>query len=150
MSAEQTEVAVDVVRLERLGLFVLEQQAADPDAELSVALVDEQEMRRLNERYTGEEGPTDVLAFPLAEDEREGSERESDGSVLLGDVILCPSVAARDARDYSTTLERELSLLLVHGTLHLLGYDHADDEEARAMRDREAALLEAFESGGRA
>jgi probable rRNA maturation factor len=89
--------------------------------ELSVSLVDGAEMTDLHERYLREVGPTDVLSFTMDE---EG---------LLGDVVICPEVAASQSED----LEAELRLLLVHGILHLLGYDHDDDDERRAMWERQ-------------
>jgi probable rRNA maturation factor len=89
--------------------------------ELSVSLVDGAEMTELHERYLREAGPTDVLSFTMDE---EG---------LLGDVVICPEVAASHNED----LEAELRLLLVHGILHLLGYDHDDDDERRAMWERQ-------------
>jgi probable rRNA maturation factor len=93
------------------------------DAELSLSLVTEDEMADLHERYMGEPGPTDVLSFPLDEDDR-----DEGGVRLLGDVVIAPSVAARDAPEDPAA---ELRLLVVHGILHLLGHDHLE-EEARA------------------
>ncbi len=147
VSAEQTEVAVDTLRLERLARFVLAREGADEEAELSVALVDEDEMRRLNERYTGREGATDVLAFPMDEAEAEGESEEPEEPVLLGDVIICPALASQNAREYGTTPEKEISLLLVHGILHLVGFEHDGEAEAETMRARERELLEAFAGG---
>jgi probable rRNA maturation factor len=89
------------------------------DAELSLSLVTEEEIADLHRRYMGEEGPTDVLSFPLDADE----ERGEDGVRILGDVVICPALAARNARD---DFAGELRLLLVHGILHLLGHDHLE------------------------
>jgi probable rRNA maturation factor len=89
--------------------------------ELSVSLIDGAEMTELHQRYLSEEGPTDVLSFTMDEDG------------LLGDVVICPEVAASQSDD----LQAELRLLLVHGILHLLGYDHHDDDERRAMWERQ-------------
>jgi probable rRNA maturation factor len=98
-------------------------------AELSVSFVDENEMADLHLRYVGEEGPTDVLSFPLDGDDGDGDER------VLGDVVIAPAVAARNRPDAA---ESEVRLLLVHGILHLLGYDHeADDERARMWARQE-------------
>jgi probable rRNA maturation factor len=90
-------------------------------SELSVSLVEEEEIADLHLRYMGEEGPTDVLSFPL-EDDDEGVE-------ILGDVVIAPAVAARNNPD----VEAELRLLLVHGILHLLGYDHEEEAERAVM-----------------
>lgn len=99
------------------------------DGELSVSLVTEAEMAALHERYTGERGPTDVLSFPLGDDGPDGGPR------LLGDVVICPDVAARQGAD----LASELRLLLVHGILHLLGYDHATEAGRARMWERQEA-----------
>jgi probable rRNA maturation factor len=99
------------------------------EAELSVSLVTTAEMARLHERYMGEPGPTDVLSFPLDEQAPDGGPR------LLGDVVICPEVAATQNDD----LDAEMRLLLVHGILHLLGYDHeSDDDRARMWKRQEA------------
>jgi probable rRNA maturation factor len=100
------------------------------DADLSVSLVTEEEIADLHLRYLDEPGPTDVLSFP--QDEEGGPDGEAR---ILGDVVICPAVAARQNPD----LQTELRLLLVHGILHLLGYDHQDEEERRAMWDRQEA-----------
>jgi len=97
------------------------------DAELSVSFVDEAEIEDLHIRYMEEPGPTDVLSFPL-DDVDEGSTR------LLGDVVIAPAVAARNN---PADPEAELRLLLVHGILHLLGYDHEDDAEKAEMWARQ-------------
>ena len=95
-------------------------------SELSVAFVTADEMADLHQRYMGEPGPTDVLSFPLDEDEDE----DEDDVMLLGDVVIAPSVAAANNRDDPAA---ELRLLLVHGILHLLGHDHEDADERRTM-----------------
>ncbi len=126
---------------ERLALFVMDREEVPEAAELSLAVVDIEEMAALNQRYRGVEGPTDVLAFgcddPCA--------ASSDEPITLGDVVIAPEVAEKQAAEGGTTVEQELNLLLVHGILHLLGYDHEDDVGEEAMRARERALLDAFE-----
>jgi probable rRNA maturation factor len=99
------------------------------EVELSVSLVISEEMAELHERYTGEAGPTDVLSFPLDDATPEGGPR------MLGDVVICPEVAATQNED----LEAELRLLLVHGILHLVGYDHETDEDRARMWERQEA-----------
>ena len=113
--------AVDGPGLARLAAAVLAAEGRD-DAELSLSFVTEDEMADLHIRYLGEAGPTDVLAFPLDEDG------------LLGDVVVCPAVAARAS---GADAEGELRLLVVHGVLHLLGYDHEGDEERAVMWERQ-------------
>jgi probable rRNA maturation factor len=100
-------------------------------AELSVSLVTIDEMTDLHQRYMGEEGPTDVLSFPLDE----ASLRPDEGPRMLGDVVICPEVAAAQNDD----VDAELRLLLVHGILHLLGYDHETDEDRTRMWERQEA-----------
>lgn len=131
---------LNLVAFERLAVFVLEREDVPEAAELSVAVVDEEEMASLNERYRGTAGSTDVLSFGCDEPCAAGS----DEPIAIGDVVIAPSVAARQAEELGTTIEAELNLLLVHGILHLLGYDHDDEERAAAMRARETSLLEAY------
>jgi probable rRNA maturation factor len=97
------------------------------DVELSVSFVDEDEMAKLHERYLGESGPTDVLSFPL-------NESDDRGITVLGDVVIAPSVAARN---HPTDPQAELRLLLVHGILHILGYDHEEEGERAEMWARQ-------------
>lgn len=107
----------------------------EAEAELSIALVDDAEMAVLNERWRGRAGPTDVLAFAL----REGRHARHRGA-LLGDVVIAVGVAARQAVERGHDLETECRRLLIHGVLHLLGYDHERPDEARRMRARERSL----------
>lgn len=107
--------------------------------EVSVSFVDDEEMRGLNRAWRDIDAPTDVLSFecdsPFDEDIPE------DEPVELGDVILAPGVIAAQAPQFDATPAEECRLMLVHGLLHLLGYDHLDDEEAAAMEEREAEIL---------
>ena len=106
--------------------------------ELAIYFVDPEAIAALNRDHLGGDGPTDVLAFPV-----DLPGEVPDGSpVLLGDVVLCPAVAAGQASDHNREVDAELSLLLVHGILHLLGYDHADREERVVMQRLEQELLE--------
>jgi probable rRNA maturation factor len=120
--------AVDVEALVALAREVLQGEGVR-DAELSVSFVTEEEIGELHERYLGEEGPTDVLSFPLDdEDELE------DGTRLLGDVVIAPAVAAAtNPADPAA----ELRLLIVHGVLHLLGHDHLEDADKAEMWARQ-------------
>jgi probable rRNA maturation factor len=109
-----------------------------PRAELSLALVSDAEIAALNEAHRGKRGPTDVLAYSLVE----GAHAQRRGE-LLGDVVIAVGVAARQARELGHSLDDELLRLLIHGALHLLGWDHAASAEARRMRARERALWRA-------
>jgi probable rRNA maturation factor len=132
---------LDVTAFERLSTFVLEREEAPATVELSIALVGIAEMTELNSEYRGKEGPTDVLSFECDE---LCAVFDPDEPIMLGDVVIAPEVAEEQAAEYGHTVEEELNLLLVHGVLHLLGYDHEDDADAEAMQARERALLTAW------
>lgn len=152
---EQSDHPVDAVRWDTLARNVLAAQKVKGDTELSVLFVDEDTIAGLNERFLGKTGPTDVLAFPLDDDPDEpgrwpdaggpapGREpiEPDDLPTLLGDVVICPSVAARNAPEHAGTYDDEIALLLVHGILHLLGMDHMEDADAEKMEARERELL---------
>jgi probable rRNA maturation factor len=118
--------------LVRLATFALDQLRIHPLAELSVVLVDEDTMSAYHRKYMGEPGPTDVLSFPMDE-LRPPNDDEEPPAGLLGDIVLCPAVTARQAREHGRTSEAEAEYLLVHGLLHLLGFDHAEPEERDEM-----------------
>ena len=132
---------LDLSAFERLAAFVLEREQAPQAVELSIAIVEIDEMTQLNQTYRGKEGPTDVLSFPCDDPCAVVGPGEP---VALGDVVIAPVIAESQADEYGHTVEEELNLLLVHGVLHLLGYDHIEDDEAAAMQARERALLEAW------
>ncbi|MDQ3708458.1 MAG: rRNA maturation RNase YbeY [Actinomycetota bacterium] len=136
---EQTH-PVDVDRLRRLASFVLNDQHVPRAMEVSVLCVDRDAIAQLNAHHMGAEGPTDVLAFPL---DLPGESRSGEPAIL-GDVVLCPEVAAEQAPAHATTPEAEIDLLVVHGLLHLLGHDHAEAEQRAAMFGLTDRLLAAF------
>lgn len=127
--ADEQDVAVDAADLIALAQLVLEARRVPSDMEVSLLLVDELTIAGLNAQHLGHEGPTDVLAFPIDEP----GESPPAGPAILGDVVLCPTVALRQARERGVTERSELQLLTVHGILHLLGMDHAEPDEERAM-----------------
>src|ERR1700761_4260151 len=134
--ANEAGIDVDEAGLVALARFTLEQMRIHPLAELSLLLVDERTMTDLHERGMGEPGPTDVLSFPMDElrpphlgGNRAGDPGPGDEGGLLGDVVLCPQVAAEQAVKAGHSTLDELELLTVHGILHLLGYDHAEPDE---------------------
>lgn len=124
-----------------LATFVLEREDAPDAVELSIAVVGVEEIAELNERFRGKEGPTDVLSFPCDDP---CAVVEPGEPVALGDVVIAPDIAQQQALELGHTVEEELNLLLVHGVLHLLGYDHVADDEATAMQSRERVLLDAW------
>jgi probable rRNA maturation factor len=141
---------IDLLRWSRFATAVLRELGVEGEAELSMMFVDEPHIARLNQRHLGHEGPTDVLAFPI-----DGSpdlttsglapgratEDPDDQPLLLGDVVICPAVAERQAPEHAGSLDDELALLLVHGVLHVMGMDHATDDDRIAMQARERELL---------
>jgi probable rRNA maturation factor len=131
---------LDVRALVSLSRYVLDQLRVHPMAELCIKAVDEDTITELNERWMDGEGPTDVLAFPMDE-LRPGLVNEEPEEGILGDIMLCPDVASRQAETAGHPVEAELELLTVHGILHLLGYDHAEPEEHREMFGLQARLL---------
>lgn len=152
---EQSDQPVETMRWLQLARGVLEAEAVKGDAELSLVFVDEEAIADLNRRFAGKDGPTDVLSFTF-DDEPTPSGRHPDHRgngpnwtppdstrlpVLLGDVYICPAVAAANAPDHAGTYEDELALLVVHGILHLMGRDHVVPTEAEAMERREQELL---------
>lgn len=136
----ESGVELDVRRAQRLAAFVMDRMRVHPQAELCITAVDEDTIAELNAKWMEKEGPTDVLAFPMDE-LRPGKVNEEPEEGVLGDLVLCPAVAARQAEAAGHTTVDELDLLTVHGILHLLGYDHAEPEEHREMFALQARLL---------
>ena len=135
--------AIDEAEIVALARHVLDAMRVHPQAELSVVLVDEPSMEQLHVQWMDEPGPTDVLSFPMDE-LRPGSDDEEPQPGLLGDVVLCPQVARRQARRAGHSPEEELLLLTTHGILHLLGFDHAEPDEEREMFALQRKLLLTF------
>ena len=147
VSDEQTDLVIDVDRWQRLALAVLASEGVQGECELSVLFVDESTIAGLNERFMDVDGPTDVLSFPIdGEPDPPGRWPDSGGAgpdrieedpedlpLLLGDVVVCPAVADRNAPEHAGSTDDEIALLVVHGILHLLGMDHATDEERAEM-----------------
>ena len=136
----ESGVDIDVTPLVAVSRHVLDRLRVHPLAELSVVLVDTKAIEQLHVKWMDEPGPTDVLSFPMDE-LRPGKEDEEPEPGLLGDVVLCPQVAAQQARAAGHSTAEELELLLTHGILHLLGYDHAEPEEEREMFGLQRQLL---------
>ena len=157
--ANESGVDIDESALAGLARHVLDEMRVHPLAELSVLLVDEPAMTELHVRWMGEEGPTDVLAFPMDElrpPQPGGVHAEHAASDppgvpgLLGDVVICPQVARAQAELVRHGVQGEIDLLCTHGILHLLGYDHADASEHARMFGLQDRLLASWhaESGG--
>lgn len=141
--ANESGVEVDAAEIAVLARFVLDALHLHPLTELSVLLVTTETMSDLHQRWMDEPGPTDVLSFPMDE-LRPGRDGDQAAPGLLGDVVLCPQVAAAQAHAAGHSTAEELLLLTVHGILHLLGFDHADPDEEKQMFDLQRRLLLTF------
>jgi probable rRNA maturation factor len=153
---EQQAHPMDVARWAELARQVLTARKVKGETEVSLLFVDEEAMAKLNEQFLSKSGPTDVLSFPI-EDEPgptgrspdfggsgPGTSAEEGGLTLLGDVVICPAVAARNADEHGVPLDDEVALLVVHGLLHLLGMDHEENAEAERMEALERQLLQRY------
>ncbi len=142
----ETGYALDELELVACATYVMEQMKVHPQADLCLRVVDEDAMAVLHEMWMDLPGPTDVMSFPMDElrPGREGVEPEEG---VLGDIVLCPTVAEKQAREAGHATEEELLLLTTHGVLHLLGYDHAEPEEEKEMFDLQRTLLLTFLAG---
>jgi probable rRNA maturation factor len=155
---EQHDHPVDLARLQRLAELVLVSEGVRGASELNLLFVDRRAIAELNKTFLDGDGPTDVLAFPLDEPGAEPGRTPDGGTpapdrrpseteelpLLLGDVVICPDVAAVNAPDHAGSYDDEMELLVVHGVLHVLGMDHSDPREAEEMRAREQELLASF------
>ena len=144
--ANESGYAVDEFALEQLARHVLDEMGVHPLVELSIRLVDVTAMTSLHEHFMNEPGPTDVLAFPMDElhDQRDDGDESDAPPTLLGDVVLCPSVAEAQGRQAGHSTEDELHLLCTHGVLHLLGYDHGEPAEEQEMFSTQTRLLQSW------
>ena len=133
--ANESGVEVDSDAIQSVARHALDEMGVNPLAELSILLVEAEYMAELNHRWMDGDGPTDVLAFPM--DEQVPDEEP----YILGDIVICPDVAKEQAPD---KVSDEVDLLLVHGFLHLMGYDHVKPADARSMRHRERKILAEF------
>ena len=130
----------DVNGLSRLARYVLDRMRIHPQAELCLKLVDADTIATLNAQWMDKQGPTDVLAFPMDE-LRPGGDQDELEEGVVGDVVLCPQVAAEQAPGNGQTPAQEVDLLTIHGILHLLGYDHAEPDERAEMFALQSRLL---------
>ncbi|MGH9262019.1 MAG: rRNA maturation RNase YbeY [Acidimicrobiales bacterium] len=137
----ETATELDEKELSDLCRFVLDRMRIHPQAELAVLLVDPDTMEQLHVQWMDEPGPTDVLSFPMDELRPTADDEEPEPG-LLGDVVLCPEVARRQAVQAGHSQEDELHLLTTHGILHLLGYNHAEPEEEKEMFGLQQQLLD--------
>lgn len=149
--ANESGAEIDTESIRAVARYALDEMGVNPLAELSVLLVDTDYMAELNHRWMGGDGPTDVLAFPMDEGSIDHGPGEGGGGepALLGDIVLAPEVAAKQAATAGHSASDELHLLTVHGILHLLGYDHAEPEEEQEMFGLQARLLSGWRASRR-
>lgn len=139
----ESNMAVDEAQILRLATHNLDQLRIHPDADLSIVFVDVGPMEELHVQWMDEPGPTDVLSFPMDE-LRPGSIERQTPAGLLGDIVVCPQVAESQAEKAGHSTVEEILLLVTHGILHLLGFDHAEPEEHKEMFDLQRDLLLSF------
>lgn len=139
----ETSAEVDAERVHRLIAHSLWMLHVHPSAEVTVMFVDEDHMERLHIQWMDEPGPTDVLSFPMDE-LRPGTATSPSGPGYLGDIVVCPSVAATQASSAGHSAEHEMDILVAHGVLHLLGYDHITPEEEKVMFELQEHIVAGF------
>ncbi len=151
---EQDYVKMNVAKWSDLAEAALYDEGVQGTAEVSLIFADEEAIADLNQRFMGKSGPTDVLSFPIDDEplplgsgagqQSDEIDQELDIPQLVGDIVICPAVAARNALDHGVSFEDEVALLVVHGVLHLLGWDHVEDSQAEKMEAREQELLQRY------
>ncbi|MHB1475367.1 MAG: rRNA maturation RNase YbeY [Dermatophilaceae bacterium] len=142
----ESDFSLDEMELVACARYVMGEMKVHPQADLCVKLVDEPAMEVLHVQWMDLPGSTDVMSFPMDE-LRPGRDGQEPAEGVLGDIVLCPSVAERQALGAGHATEEELLLLLTHGILHLLGYDHAEPDEEREMFELQRTLLLTFLAG---
>ncbi len=151
---EGLEARLEVTWLQKVAGQVLISEAVSPDAELSLVIAGQERVRQLNRDYLGRDAPTDVIAFSMLPEPTAGAEPGAptfvappDGVSHLGEVIISYPQAVIQAEEHHHPVKKELAILIIHGVLHLLGYDHAEPDQESRMRAREAEILSQVEGG---
>ena len=141
--ADEQDQPIVTDELLMLAELVLDAQGLDEDTGVAFVLIDEQQMAELNKAHMGKEGPTDVLSFPIETATPGSPPTRAPGGppIELGDVFISPSIVRRNAERQGVPFDDELALMVVHGLLHLLGWDHEDEADAVRMEGRERELL---------
>ena len=141
--SNETDFELDEARVRALAGFAMDKMRLHPATDLYIRFVDEETMTDLHVKHMDEPGPTDVLSFPMDELEP-GTDAEMAPEGILGDIVVCPEFAEPQAEVAGHTVMNEILLLVTHGILHLLGYDHAEPEEEREMFGLQKTILEQF------
>ena len=150
LTDEGQEGFLSEVWLQGIATAVLLAENADPTAEMGLVITDQEKIQELNLVHLGEDRPTDVLSFPMLPDSEDDEDNDAflvppDGMVHLGEVIISYPQAVIQAEEHGHSVEKEVAILVVHGVLHLLGYDHAKPDEQQEMQVREAEILAQLE-----
>lgn len=144
--SDHTELVKDewYEQIEKLLNFAKQEEQINEDAELSITFVDKSEIQEINKMYRDKDKVTDVISFALEEDEPDIDMSEFNIPRVLGDIIICTDVAQEQSESYGHSFERELGFLALHGFLHLLGYDHMNEEDEKEMFGRQDVILNAY------
>lgn len=130
--------------METIALDSLRYEGFDENCEISISIVDNTEIQQINKQFRNIDRPTDVLSFPmLTFTENEIIEKNENGEIVLGDIIISLERAEEQAKEYGHSLKREIAFLTAHSMLHLLGYDHMEPEEEKEMFTKQKEILEA-------
>lgn len=141
--SNESDLEVDTVRVQQLAIHVRDSLKLHPMVDIGIVFVDEAPMTDLHVRWMDEPGPTDVLSFPMDE-LRPGSEEQLSPEGVLGDIVVCPQVAIKQAETAGHEPINEILMLVTHGMLHLVGFDHADQAEEKEMFSLQAEMLRTF------
>ncbi|MBC8499027.1 MAG: rRNA maturation RNase YbeY [Candidatus Atribacteria bacterium] len=139
---QQKIIKINQRKIREIVKKVLQHLRIDEKTEVSILFTDDKFIRSLNNKYRGIDKPTDVLSFSLQEGVVKSPEVESDK--LLGDIIISAETAQKQADILNQSIEKELAVLLIHGLLHLTGYDHEKDKDYKIMREKESEILKIF------
>ena len=137
-TSEDLDLDLITEKAEKTIKEVLKVEKIEENAEVSLSIVDKDEIHALNKTYRDVDRPTDVLSFPMDE---EGFDAEGNPILLLGDIVICLDVAKDQAADFGHSLEREIMYLICHSTLHLLGFDHIEEDDKKEMRSKEKEIM---------
>ncbi|MFZ9309248.1 MAG: rRNA maturation RNase YbeY [Candidatus Nanopelagicales bacterium] len=141
--SNDTDFKINEVRVLQTTIFAMGYMGLDIDTEVSISFVSETEMHSLNLEYMNEDAPTDVLAFPMDELRPLNPGEESQAGIL-GDLVFSPDYILQQSQNQNVLFEDELDLLVVHGVLHCLGFDHQEEIEHKEMFDLQREILEAL------
>lgn len=141
--SNESEIEIDTLRVQNLAIHARDFLKLHPVVDVGIIFVDEGPMTELHVKWMDEPGPTDVLSFPMDE-LRPGSEESLSPEGVLGDIVVCPQVATRQADVAGHELINEVLMLVTHGMLHLVGFDHAEVDEEKEMFELQAKILRSF------